>query len=74
MSSAMFSFVALAWLVCQIFTQKGLIRYLGYGIITAVVITQIFFMPIWVGTPILSAEFYRRIWFMPDQFAGFNWI
>lgn len=74
MSSAMFSFVALAWLVCQIFTQKGLIRYLGYGIIATVIISQLFFMPIWLGLPILPEDFYHRIWFMPDSLPGFNWI
>ncbi|MFN6068583.1 MAG: dolichyl-phosphate-mannose--protein mannosyltransferase, partial [Pseudanabaena sp.] len=69
-----FSFVALAWLVCQIFTQKGLIRYLGYGIIATVIISQLFFMPIWLGLPILPEDFYHRIWFMPDSLPGFNWI
>jgi dolichyl-phosphate-mannose--protein O-mannosyl transferase len=74
MSAAMFSFVVLAWLVCQMLSQKGLIRYLGYGIIAVVLITQIFFMPIWLGIPILPADFYHRIWFMPNKFVGFNWI
>ncbi|WP_271255138.1 phospholipid carrier-dependent glycosyltransferase [Pseudanabaena sp. Chao 1811] len=74
MSAAVFSFVALAWLVCQMLEQKGIIRYLGYGIIATVIVSQIFFMPIWLGLPILPSEFYQRMWFMPDRIAGFNWI
>jgi dolichyl-phosphate-mannose--protein O-mannosyl transferase len=74
MSSAVFSFVALAWVVCQMIEQKGFFRYLGYGIIAVVVLTQIFFMPIWIGLPILPSDFYHRIWFMPDKISGFNWI
>ena len=74
MSAAVFSFVALAWVVCQLIERKDLFRYLGYGIIAIVVLTQIFFMPIWIGLPILPSDFYHRIWFMPDKISGFNWI
>ncbi|MBD2316579.1 phospholipid carrier-dependent glycosyltransferase [Phormidium tenue] len=74
MSAAVFSFMALAWLVSQMLEQKGILRYLGYAIISAVVLSQIFFMPIWLGLPILSDDFYHRIWFMPEKISGFNWI
>ncbi len=74
MSAAVFSFMGLAWLVCQMLEQKGILRYLGYGVIAAVVLSQIFFMPIWIGLPILPEDFYHRIWFMPDKISGFNWI
>ncbi len=74
MSAAVFSFIALAWVVCQMLEQKGIIRYLGYGIIATVLLSQIFFMPLWLGLPILPSDFYRRMWFMPNKFAGFNWI
>lgn len=74
MSSAVFSFIALAWLVNQLLEQKGVYRYLGYAIIALVVLTQIFFLPIWIGLPILPSDFYQRIWFMPDKIRGFNWI
>jgi dolichyl-phosphate-mannose--protein O-mannosyl transferase len=74
MSSAVFSFVTLAWVVNQLLEQKGVYRYLGYAIIAIVVLTQIFFLPIWIGIPILPSEFYQRIWFMPDKIPGFNWI
>jgi dolichyl-phosphate-mannose--protein O-mannosyl transferase len=74
MSSAVFSFVTLAWVVNQLLEQKGVCRYLGYAIIAIVVLTQIFFLPIWIGIPILPSEFYQRIWFMPDKIPGFNWI
>jgi dolichyl-phosphate-mannose-protein mannosyltransferase len=74
MSAAVFSFVALAWLVSQMLEQKGTFRYLGYGIVAVVLLTQIFFMPIWLGIPILESDFYHRIWFMPDKIPGFNWI
>jgi len=74
MAAAVFSFVALAWLVNQMLEQKGIYRYLGYGIIAVVILTQIFFLPIWIGLPIRPSDFYHRIWFMPDKISGFNWI
>ena len=74
MSAAVFSFMSLAWLVSQMLDQKGILRYLGYVIITTVILSQIFFMPIWLGLPILPDDFYHRIWFMPEKISGFNWI
>jgi dolichyl-phosphate-mannose-protein mannosyltransferase len=74
MSSAVFSFVALAWLVCKMIERKGIVRYLCYFIIFIVVLTQIFFLPIWIGLPLEHSAFYERMWFMPDTFPGFNWI
>jgi dolichyl-phosphate-mannose-protein mannosyltransferase len=74
MSASIFSFIALAWVVYQLLEQKGKLRYLGYGIIATVLISQIFFLPIWLGLPILPKDFYQRIWFMPDSLSGFNWI
>ncbi|MFO0211308.1 MAG: dolichyl-phosphate-mannose--protein mannosyltransferase, partial [Pseudanabaena sp.] len=53
MSASVFSFIALAWVVYQLLEQKGKLRYLGYGIIATVIISQLFFMPIWLGLPIL---------------------
>ncbi|MFN5966476.1 MAG: dolichyl-phosphate-mannose--protein O-mannosyl transferase, partial [Pseudanabaena sp.] len=47
MSASVFSFIALAWVVYQLLEQKGKLRYLGYGIIATVIISQLFFMPIW---------------------------
>ncbi len=74
MSAAVFSFMALAWLVSQMLDRQGAIRYLGYAIIVIVLLTQIFFMPVWLGLPISPHEFYQRIWFMPGKVFGFNWI
>lgn len=74
LSSLVFSFIALAWIICQMIEQKGLIRYLGYVIIAIVVLTQIFFLPIWLGIPLPHSSFYERIWFMPDNGTEFNWI
>ena len=74
MSAAVFSFMALAWLVSQMLNRQGLIRYLGYAIIAIILLTQIFFIPIWIGSPISPSQFYERIWFMPDKVFGFNWI
>ncbi len=74
LSSAAFSFVALAWLACLMIEQKGARRYLGYGIIAAVLLSHLFFLPIWIGLPIAHSAFYERIWFMPDNLSGFNWI
>lgn len=79
MSSAAFSFMALAWLVAQMLDRQDInyqnqVRYFGYGIIAIILITQIFFMPIWLGLPLLPPEFYQRMWFMPDKVFGFNWI
>ena len=74
MSSAVFSFITLAWVVNQLIEQKGVYRYLGYAIIAIVILTQIFFLPIWLGLPILPSDFYQRIWFMPDKIPGFDWI
>jgi dolichyl-phosphate-mannose-protein mannosyltransferase len=74
MSAAVFSFMALAWLVSQMLTRDGSLRYLGYGIIVMILLSQVFFMPIWFGLPILSSDFYHRMWFMPDKVPGFNWI
>lgn len=74
MSSAAFSFMALAWLTAQMIDRQDKVRYFGYGIIAIVLLTQIFFMPIWLGLPLLPHEFYQRMWFMPDKVFGFNWI
>ncbi len=74
MSAAVFSFMTLAWLIGQMLEKKGILRYLGYAIIAAILLTQVFFIPIWVGMPILPSSFYDRIWFMPDKVSGFNWI
>ncbi len=74
LSSAVFSFVALAWIVCQMLEQKGIVRYLGYVIIALVVLSQMFFLPIWIGLPISHRAFYERMWFMPEIVPGFNWI
>ena len=74
LSAALFSFMALAWLVSQMLARQGIIRYLGYVIIAIIILSQIFFMPIWLGMPISPSQFYQRIWFMPDKVFGFNWI
>ena len=74
MSAALFSFMALAWLVSQMLDRQGLTRYLGYALIAIILLTQIFFMPIWIGLPISPSQFYERIWFMPNKIFGFNWI
>ncbi|NUN64563.1 phospholipid carrier-dependent glycosyltransferase [Pseudanabaena biceps] len=74
MSAAVFSFMALAWLVTKMIDRQGITRYLGYAIIAIVMLAQIFFSPIWFGFPISPSDFYQRMWFMPDKVFGFNWI
>ncbi|ELS33594.1 MULTISPECIES: phospholipid carrier-dependent glycosyltransferase [Pseudanabaena] len=74
LSSAAFSFVALAWIVSQMLDRKGIVSYLGYVIIALVLLSQIFFLPIWIGLPVSHSAFYERMWFMPDSVPGFNWI
>lgn len=73
MSAALFSFIGLAFLT-YLLLQQPKWRYLGIAVIVSVVICQIFFMPIWIGLPITSQEFYQRMWFMPNKVPGFNWI
>jgi dolichyl-phosphate-mannose-protein mannosyltransferase len=73
MSAALFSFIGLAFLTYMLLKQPKW-RYLGIAVIVSVVICQIFFMPIWLGLPLTSQGFYQRMWFMPNQVPGFNWI
>ena len=53
---------------------------LGQGIcavtLTAIAVTFVFFLPIWLVTPLSVPEFYWRMWFRPDipRIPGFNWI
>jgi dolichyl-phosphate-mannose-protein mannosyltransferase len=50
-------------------------RYAAFtGIILAVVITQIYFLPIWLGTEISFQEFYQRMWSRYIPWSWFNWI
>lgn len=74
MSASVFSFVALSWLTCKLIEQKSIARYLGYAIIAIVLLSFLFFLPIWIGLPISHSAFYERMWFMPDKVLGFNWI
>jgi len=75
MSSAVFSFMALALAIYWLITQAQFWqRSIGLLLIAAVIISQIFFMPIWLGLPISSQEFYQRIWFLPNVVPGFDWI
>jgi dolichyl-phosphate-mannose-protein mannosyltransferase len=75
MSSAAFSFMALALVIYWLITQGQIWRKsIGLSAIVLVVVCQIFFMPIWLGLPISSQEFYQRIWFLPNVVPGFNWI
>jgi len=75
MSSAVFSFMALALVIYWLITQAQFWqRSIGLLLIASVIISQIFFMPIWLGLPISSQEFYQRIWFLPNVVPGFDWI
>ena len=51
---------------------KVLCLVIGLGIAASFV----FFLPLWLGLPLTSPEFYGRMWFRPDihPIPGFNWI
>ncbi|AFY75277.1 dolichyl-phosphate-mannose--protein O-mannosyl transferase [Synechococcus sp. PCC 7502] len=75
MSSAAFSFMALAVVIDWLLSKSQIWwQALGAGAVSAVIICQIFFMPVWLGLPISIAGFYQRMWFQPNVVPGFNWI
>jgi dolichyl-phosphate-mannose--protein O-mannosyl transferase len=76
MSSSVFSFIALAFILNFLYQQKQILfKSIVVLLITSVISAQIFFMPIWLGLPLSPQGFYQRMWFMPNSgIQGFNWI
>jgi dolichyl-phosphate-mannose--protein O-mannosyl transferase len=76
MSSSVFSFIALAFILNFLYQQKQILfKSIVVLLITSVISAQIFFMPIWLGLPLSPQGFYQRMWFMPNSgVQGFNWI
>ena len=76
MSSSVFSFIALAFVLTWLYQQKHIWgKPIAVLLITSVISAQIFFMPIWLGLPISSQGFYQRMWFQPNSnVKGFDWI
>ncbi|MFN5397262.1 MAG: phospholipid carrier-dependent glycosyltransferase [Pseudanabaena sp.] len=76
MSPSIFSFMALAVVISFLYQQKQIWgKLIVVIIISAVMTSQIFFMPIWLGLPLSPQAFYQRIWFLPNSpIRGFNWI
>jgi dolichyl-phosphate-mannose-protein mannosyltransferase len=75
MSALVFSIIGLAVVTDLLLRQKHLgWRSLGVSIIVTVVISYLYFLPIWLGLPLPSSAFYQRMWFMPNGISGFNWI
>ena len=75
MSALTFSMMALG-MVLYFLWQRGK-RWQRGAVISsaiAIVVSQIYFLPLWYGLPLSTSQFYQRMWFMPNQFGGFNWI
>jgi len=75
MSALTFSMIALGIVLYSLW-QSGKVwqRSIAISGAIAIVASQIYFLPLWYGLPLSSSQFYQRIWFMPNQFWGFNWI
>ncbi|MBD2178713.1 phospholipid carrier-dependent glycosyltransferase [Pseudanabaena sp. FACHB-1998] len=76
MSPLVFSFVALAMIMAALYQQKQVwARTIPVMAIAAILSSQIFFMPIWLGLPLSPTAFYERMWFQPKSaIKGFDWI
>jgi hypothetical protein len=76
MSSSVFSFIALALILTFLYQQEQIwYKSIVVLLITSVMSAQIFFMPIWLGSPLSPQGFYQRMWFKPNSgIQGFNWI
>jgi dolichyl-phosphate-mannose--protein O-mannosyl transferase len=63
MSSALFAFMLLAlglgWLWGQ---RQHWMRFVGIVGGVTVVLSTVFFMPIWLGLPLTEAQFFLRMW------------
>ncbi|OLP19075.1 hypothetical protein BST81_07640 [Leptolyngbya sp. 'hensonii'] len=73
MSAAVFSFIALA-LVSDWLLRYPRWRYLALTGIGAIGLCYLYFLPIWLGLPISSAQFYQRMWTQWLHIPGFDWI
>ena len=68
MSSLVFSWLALAWIVDYYLTNKlPIYRQIGITIILSITFVFIFFLPIYLGLPLSPEEYRLRLWFN-------NWI
>ena len=68
MSSLVFSWLALAWIVDHYLTNKlPIYRQIGITIVLSITFVFIFFIPIYLGLPLSPEEYRLRIWFN-------NWI
>lgn len=72
--SAAFAFMVLAFVVYGwLIHPRREWRFLGMSVVGAIILCQIYFLPIWLGLPLESAAFYARMWFR-NQVPGLNWI
>ena len=63
-SASVFSFLALAWVTGQLFSQRSIVfKIIGGAIVLAVLSGFIYWLPIQLGIPLPSKEYYERMWF-----------
>jgi dolichyl-phosphate-mannose--protein O-mannosyl transferase len=72
MSSSVFSFIALALVMSFLYQKQIWYKSIVVILITLIMSSQMFFMPIWLGSPLSPQGYYQRMWFRDIQ--GFNWI
>ncbi|MEM6446168.1 MAG: phospholipid carrier-dependent glycosyltransferase [Cyanobacteria bacterium P01_D01_bin.123] len=75
MSALAFSVMALAVVLDGMLNHpRKSLRLTALLVIGAIVMSQVFFMPLWLGLPVTSEQFYTRMWFRPGHWTGFNWV
>lgn len=76
MSAYTFAIMGLAYVLWWLWQQPGYQRWLAELSLVAIIACFFFFLPLWYGWPLTTAQFYQRMWLRPNSFlpALFNWI
>jgi dolichyl-phosphate-mannose--protein O-mannosyl transferase len=65
MPAAVFSQLALAWLLCLGFRhRRWIVRGVCYILIALCIAAFAYWLPIYLGLPLLAADFHERMWFL----------
>ena len=62
--ASVFAFLALAWYLAQLIKSESLkYKILSWGILTIIVVSFLYWLPIQMGIPLERESFYHRMWF-----------
>lgn len=72
MPSLLFALLSLSLIISETVADRKWQSYLVVTLLVSTIIaSMIFFMPIWLGLPLTPEQFYQRMWIKDGLF---NWI